>query len=161
MMAGGKIHQYVGDEVVVSWKLKEQMMTDKCLVAYFNCRSKLVALADKYQATYGMTPDFKCALHCGPVICGEVGEVKSEIVFNGDTINATARLERMCATLGQGVLISAEFHTRLSPHWQSNFRLREELRVKGRQKPLRVYEVADTSEIQLPCELQSLRIGVA
>lgn len=150
MMAGGKIHHYVGDEVMVSWRLKEQTTTDKGILAYVNCRNKLATLSERYQATYGMTPDFKGALHCGPVIYGEVGEVKSEIVFHGDTVNATARLERMCAALGQGVLISAAFHARLSPAWRSRFRLREEVTLRGRQKPLQVYEVADHSEIQLP-----------
>jgi adenylate cyclase len=150
MMAGGKIHHYVGDEVVVSWRLKEHMTTDKCLLAYMHCRSKLAALSDKYHALYGMTPDFKGALHCGPVVCGEVGEVKSEIVFHGDTINATARLERLCADLGRDVLISAAFYERLSPSWRSRFKLREELRLKGRNKTMPVYEIADDSEMQLP-----------
>src|SRR5690606_373422 len=150
MSAGGRIHHYVGDEVVVSWILKEQMTTDKCLRAYLNCRSKLASLSDKYRASYGMVPGFKCALHCGPVICGEVGEVKSDIVFHGDTINATARLERMCAVLGQEVLISAAFYQRLSPAWQSHFRLRDELTLRGRNKPLPVYELADVSKVQLP-----------
>src|SRR5690606_30045384 len=36
MMAGGKIHHYVGDEVVVSWKMKERMATDRCLLAYMH-----------------------------------------------------------------------------------------------------------------------------
>lgn len=151
MVAGGKIHNYVGDEVMVSWILKEQMATDKCLLAYLNCRSKLASLSEKYRATYGLTPDFKCAFHCGPVICGEVGEVKSEIVFHGDTVNATARLERMCSVLGKGVLISADFHKRLSPVWQSRFAPREAVTLRGRQKTLEVYEVADPSDIQLSC----------
>ncbi|HEX7017113.1 MAG TPA: adenylate/guanylate cyclase domain-containing protein [Cyclobacteriaceae bacterium] len=161
MMSGGKIHHYVGDEVVVSWILKKQTTTDKCLLAYLHCRSKLASLADKYQATYGLTPHFKGALHCGPVICGEVGEVKSEIVFHGDTVNATARLERMCSEMGKDVLISAAFHARLSPQWQSQFRLREELKLRGRQKTLQVYEVAEPSEIQLPRILSSNGIGIA
>nr|PZN58134.1 MAG: hypothetical protein DIU61_00790 [Bacteroidota bacterium] len=159
MMAGGKIHHYVGDEVVVSWKMKERMATDRCLLAYMHCRSKLATLGDKYQAMYGMTPDFKGALHCGPVVCGEVGEVKSEIVFHGDTINTTARLERLCADLDRDLLISEAFYERLSPSWRSHFKIREELRLRGKNRTMPVYELANDSEMQLPFVVTPVGVG--
>jgi hypothetical protein len=41
-----------------------------------------------------VAPAVRGALHAGRVVIGEVGESKQEIVFHGDVMNATARLEQ-------------------------------------------------------------------
>ena len=40
-------------------------------------------------------PKIRGSLHFGPVIVGEIGDVKRAIVFNGDVMNTAARLEEL------------------------------------------------------------------
>ena len=44
----------------------------------------------------------------GRVVVGEVGLVKRNIVYLGDTVNTTARIEAACRKLGRGLLTSAD-----------------------------------------------------
>ena len=71
----------------------------------------------------------------------EVGDAKSEIVFHGDVMNTTARIQGLCADLGQSLLISRELLHRLPG--VDDFLL-EPLgahRLKGREQPLELYGV--------------------
>jgi adenylate cyclase len=52
-------------------------------------------------------------MHCGPVVTGEMGSVKKEIVFLDDTVNTTARIQEMCRQTGDRVLASADLIDRL------------------------------------------------
>ena len=56
----------------------------------------------------GVTPSFWAGLHLGPVVTGEVGTVKHEIVYLGDTLNTAARIEQACRTYGRRFLASAD-----------------------------------------------------
>ena len=53
-------------------------------------------------------PEFKAGVHAGEVITAQIGELKSEIVYNGDVLNTTARIQALCNQLGQKLLVSAE-----------------------------------------------------
>lgn len=145
MRSKGKIHHYVGDEVVVSWPNRKGVTTDICFSAYLNCCLKIRSLDNRYLSTYGIAPAFKAAFHCGEVICGEIGEVKSEIVFHGDVMNTTARLERLCSDQNERVLISSAFHGHLSPSLQNNFESAGELKLRGKDKAIQVYRLAGSS----------------
>ena len=50
----------------------------------------------------------------------DVGEIKGEIVYHGDTVNTTSRIQEMCGELGRDLLVSAELGARVSPQpgWQ-------------------------------------------
>ena len=49
-------------------------------------------------------PRIRGSLHYGPVIVGEIGDVKRAIVFNGDVMNTAARLEKLSRTVDGGFL---------------------------------------------------------
>jgi adenylate cyclase len=51
-------------------------------------------------------PRIRGSLHFGPVIIGEIGDVKRAIVFNGDVMNTAARLEELSRTVDGGFLAS-------------------------------------------------------
>jgi len=46
-----------------------------------------------FEATVGGAPAERGALHAGPVVLGEVGIYRCSIVFRGDVMNVTGRLE--------------------------------------------------------------------
>ena len=55
------------------------------------------------------------ALHAGSIAIGEVGDVRREIMFLGDTLNTAARIEQECRRLGRRALISGDLLARLAP----------------------------------------------
>jgi len=55
---------------------------------------------------FGAAPRIRGSLHFGPVIIGEIGDVKRAIVFNGDVMNTAARLEELSRNVDGGFLAS-------------------------------------------------------
>jgi adenylate cyclase len=144
LSAHGNIHHYVGDEVVVSWPYKVNRQTEKCLEAYYQSLNKIQSLQEYYLSTYGLIPQFKAAFHCGEVIYGEIGEVKSEIVFHGDVVNTTARLERLCSTLGENILVSKTLIDTFPVNVQQNFRTVGQIKLRGKEKSMEVFGISPT-----------------
>ncbi len=109
----GEIYQYVGDEIVVSWRMKNGLPQANCITCFFEVESDLHKMNDYFTSEYGVTPQFKAGLHSGYVMAGEIGVVKRDIVFSGDVLNTTSRIQDMCNNLGVNILISKSLMDRL------------------------------------------------
>jgi adenylate cyclase len=110
--AGGEIDRYIGDELVVSWVLPDRASTaderrTAAIACIFAIEDALTARAEHYRARFGTVPRFRAALHAGPLVVGEMGDVKREIVLLGDTMNTTARIESACRKTGYDYIASA------------------------------------------------------
>jgi adenylate cyclase len=110
----GQIHQYVGDEIVVTWTSRAGLQDARCIQCFFRIEETIRAAGTKYVQRYGVVPAFHAAIHMGPVVTGEVGDVKREIAFHGDTMNTTARIRTECSRVGKDLLVSAELLARVS-----------------------------------------------
>ncbi len=104
----GEIYQYVGDEIVISWKLADGINNSQCLKCYFDMRKTMISLKRKYESKYALVPDFKAGLHFGKVIAGEIGIIKRDITFSGDVLNTTARIQGKCKEYKVKILSSDE-----------------------------------------------------
>lgn len=102
----GEIYQYVGDEIIVTWKLKKGLTNNNCLNCFFAMKAALNYQASKYQLRYGLIPTFKAGIHFGKVTTGEIGVIKKEITFSGDVLNTTARIQGLCNSYGVDLLVS-------------------------------------------------------
>ena len=109
-----EIYQYVGDEIVLTWKMRKGLNEASCLRVFFLIEDQIQAHRDHFLQTYGVVPEFKAGVHTGEVITAQIGELKSEIVYNGDVLNTTARIQAQCNQLGQKLLVSKELMERLS-----------------------------------------------
>ncbi|HEX2617894.1 MAG TPA: adenylate/guanylate cyclase domain-containing protein, partial [Flavobacteriales bacterium] len=103
-----EIYQYVGDEVVFTWNENELTDKRKCLLFFFAVRSAIEARAEHYKETYGFVPAFKAGLHVGDVVAVEIGDIKREVAYHGDTINTAARIQAMCNEFGRSLMASEE-----------------------------------------------------
>lgn len=114
----GEIYQYVGDEIVVSWKMENGQKNANCLRCFFDVQQELIRNYAYYQKKYGVKPEFKAGLHYGFVMAGEVGVVKRDIAFSGDVLNTTARIQSKCNELKVNVLFSKYLLDKLAlpPH---------------------------------------------
>lgn len=109
----GEIYQYVGDEVVVSWPVESGLQDNNCIRCFFGMKADLMAKAEWYRQEFGVAPDFKAGLHLGNVTTGEIGALKKEIIFTGDILNATARIQGLCNKHDVDLLVSGDLLSRL------------------------------------------------
>ncbi|QNL48195.1 adenylate/guanylate cyclase domain-containing protein [Olivibacter sp. SDN3] len=103
-----EVYQYVGDEVVVSWRIDRDMQYDRCALFFFACRSQFLKRLDYYKENYGFFPEFKAGLHMGVVTAVEIGDIKRDIAYHGDTINTTARIQSVCNHFDKDFLASSQ-----------------------------------------------------
>jgi adenylate cyclase len=104
----GEIYQYIGDEIVISWPLTEGVKSGNFIHCFFEIRKKLIDLGPIYIEKYGLIPEFKAGIHYGQVIAGEVGIVKKDIIYSGDVLNTTARIQESCNEYNVDILVSKE-----------------------------------------------------
>jgi adenylate cyclase len=69
-------------------------------------RDILQKLRGRFEAEFGVAPRIRGSLHFGPVIIGEIGDIKRAIVFNGDVMNTAARLEELSRNVEGGFVAS-------------------------------------------------------
>jgi adenylate cyclase len=103
---GAQVYQYVGDEIVVTWPESEGIKDHCCINFYFACRKQFQNRANYYLTKYGLLPDFKAGAHAGVVTTVEIGEVKKDIAYHGDTLNTAARIQSICNDYGKNLLVS-------------------------------------------------------
>ena len=102
----GEIYRYVGDEIVVTWKLKKGLPQAHFLRTFFGAKNAIHLKREKYLKLYGLVPGFTAGFNNGKVIVGEIGEVKSQICFFGDVMYETTALEKNCKKYKADNLIS-------------------------------------------------------
>jgi len=102
----GEIYQYAGDEMIISWKMEKGIKNNNCIRCFIAMKESLRDKSAGYTEKYGLSPQFKAGLHCGKVTTGEIGVLKKEIIFTGDVLNVTARIEGLCNQYAVDILIS-------------------------------------------------------
>ena len=102
----GEIYQYVGDEIVISWKTHKGIQNSNCINCFFEVQKILNQQKDHFLRKYKVVPEFKAGLHGGFVMTGEIGVIKKDIAFSGDVLNTTSRIQSKCNDLGVNILFS-------------------------------------------------------
>jgi adenylate cyclase len=102
----GEVLNYVGDEVIVTWPERSGAVACRPLCCFVAMRDELSRASSQLEREFGAAPRIRGSLHFGPVIVGEIGDVKRAIVFNGDVMNTTARLEELSRNVEGGFLAS-------------------------------------------------------
>jgi adenylate cyclase len=102
----GRVYQYVGDEIVVTWPIKKGLRFALCVRCFFAVQKQIKRYEKQYLERYGRVPEFKAALHGGNIVVSEVGKYKSEIAYHGDVLNTTARIQGKCHELSADFIVS-------------------------------------------------------
>lgn len=137
-----EIYQYVGDEVILSWPFESLSNFNTVIDFYFACQSRFLKRKGRYMKKYGVLPDFKAGMHMGIVTAVEVGDVKREIAFHGDTLNVTARIQEKCNVCHADLLISEDLYKMVKTNPQYIFDNQGEASLKGRKEDIIIYKVS-------------------
>lgn len=137
---GGHIYQYVGDEIVLSWKNTPANKL-RCINFIRQARLALEKKENSYQKKYGLLPTFKTGVHAGEVTAGYIGIIKKELVYSGDTLNTTARIRSKCHDLNHSYVLSGGFLENFEHN--SSYQIQEigELQLKGRLEKERLFSL--------------------
>ncbi len=137
----GEIYQYVGDEIIISWSIPEGLDHVYCVNTFFDIKNKIEENSQFYIDEYGLVPEFKAAIHCGDVTIGEIGKIKKDIVFTGDVLNTTSRIQDLCNELRVELLISQEVVDKIPTQNQFVFNPVGVIDLRGKEVPVSLYSV--------------------
>jgi adenylate cyclase len=143
---GGQIHEYVGDEMVVTWKLEHGVRDWRCLRCALAIEAALGEARDGYEQEFGAVPQFRFALHSGVVVAGELGDLRREIAYTGETVNTAARIEAVAKESRRELVASEDVlrHAPLPPDLTA-----ESLGTRhlgGKERPLELFAVTAARE---------------
>jgi adenylate cyclase len=134
--SGGEIYQYVGDEVVVSWSPRRGLQNDDCIRCFFRIGETLDARRSDYLRRFDVAPTFKAGVHVGRITVGEIGIVKKDIVYSGDVLNTTSRIQGECNRYRIDLLASSDLLRRLPATDAFHAQPIGEIRLRGKAEPL-------------------------
>ncbi|MGD8779672.1 MAG: adenylate/guanylate cyclase domain-containing protein [Ignavibacteria bacterium] len=139
----GKLFQYVGDEIVMIWNVKDGLKNNNCIRFYFLLQDKVNLIREKFILKYGVYPEFKAGLHYGEVSITEIGSQKKDIAYHGDVVNTTSRICLMCKKLGKDFLISEELLQLMKSRNELPYSILAagSYKLKGKQKEVVLHSV--------------------
>jgi len=136
-----EIYQYVGDEEVISWPLAQGFKNNNFLKAFFAFDELLSKRSEYYEKQHGVKPFFKSGANMGHVVVTEVGEIKREITYHGDSLNTAARIQGMCNELKSQMLIPEGLYQMVKNTHEFSFADVGSARLKGKEKKVHLYNV--------------------
>jgi adenylate cyclase len=125
--------------LIATWKLADGVADAHCVRACFDALDRLAALGPIYLRDFGTLVHCRAGLHCGAVVTGEMGSVKKEIVFLGDTVNTAARIQEFCRQTGDRVLASATLVNLFDLPSGITKRPLGDLRLRGKESDVVLY----------------------
>lgn len=134
----GTIDKFQGDSIMAWFNapIPQPDHTLRAVCAALDIRDAIDNLKRELPTEYHLS--FGAGIHCGEAVLGLIGTEKHlEYTAIGDSINTTKRIQENAA-VGQ-ILISAEAYQCVAE--QVMARSIRKLRVKGKRRPLPVYEV--------------------
>jgi adenylate cyclase len=139
---GGEIHKYVGDEVIVTWRGDAGFVDANCVRCVFAIEDQITAMTAFYEDVFGHVPRFRSGLHFGPVVSGEIGDIKQEIAFLGDGMNTAARLVDLCRARDRECVASAAVLERLTLPEGVAAEPLGDITLRGKREALAVFALA-------------------
>jgi adenylate cyclase len=136
-----EIYQYIGDEVVLTWKVEHGLENSNCLKTFFMFQESLLRNRESYVKNYGVKPEFKAGLHFGKVVSAQIGDLKREIVYNGDVLNTTARIQNECNKYQRDCLVSGILMNRLKHMNGFQWERIASVKLRGKETEVELFSV--------------------
>ncbi len=148
---GGTLDKYEGDAIIAFWNapVDQPDHARRACRAAVLCQRRLSARRDEFQERFDATLRMRVGLNTGPVIVGNLGShQRFDYSVLGDAANLAARIEGANKVFGTYLMITAATYEAVD----GDILARElgDLRVVGRQQPVRVYEVAGFADESPP-----------
>jgi adenylate cyclase len=148
----GVIDKYIGDAIMAFWgaPLPSTIHARESIVAATEMSDALNILNEENKNLGIQEVHIGIGLHTGPVVAGNMGsEHRFDYTVMGDTVNLSSRLEGLTKNYGIRIMASEETvkscdQAKLESEGIS-FREIDQVLVKGKHKPTRIFEVIPAS----------------
>ena len=107
-------------------------------------KESLLNQSRKYMSKFGISPSFKAGLHLGRVTTCEIGVIKKDIIFTGDVLNTTARIQGLCNNYNVDILISEQLKKKLVPGPDFQIHALGKTELRGRKEEVELFTVLHT-----------------
>ncbi len=144
LMTKAEIYQYVGDEVVFTWETKNGLENANCLEIFFMIKKNVNENRNTYIQKYGFAPEFKAGVHSGKVISAQIGDIKREVIYNGDVLNTTARIQEQCNKFERELLASGNLLDQLDLTNLFKAEKIDTAKLRGKESNVEIYSVKKT-----------------
>jgi adenylate cyclase len=154
--SGGTLDKYEGDAIIAFWNapLNHDDHAIRACLAALRCQKRLEELRPHFQDQFGHSLYMRIGINSGPAVVGNMGSQRRfDYTAMGDTINLAARLEGAGKQYRVSILIGENTYEMA----KGSVIAREVdiIRVVGKDKPVRVYELIgekdNVSEEQFEC----------
>ena len=138
---GGHIVQYVGDQVMLTWRMKRAIPNAAPIRFVFLVEQAVREHEAWYNALYGIVPKVWAGLHGGEVVTAQVGSVRRDIVHSGDVVNTAARIQAECRVRQLRFLVSADLLSMMALPEGLHAEDLGEVALRGKEDPVRLFSI--------------------
>jgi len=140
----GSLDKYIGDAIMAVYGAPVVESDHPALA----CRSALDMmrvldeLQQKWQAAGLPKIGIGVGINTGSVVVGNMGSAtRFNYTVVGDAVNLASRIESLNKTYGTSILVSQYTYERVKAEFEKNSREVDSVRVRGREQPVRLYEL--------------------
>lgn len=153
----GFIDKFMGDGVMALFEQQSENVAARNAVTAAIKMLEEVVLYNQHRARSGYAPiDIGIGINTGPVIFGTVGSAdRMDSTVLGDNVNVASRLQELTKAFGSRIIISEQTQQALGD--DADFFLRDlgTVPVRGRSKPVQLFEVMNADPPDLLAKKQA------
>lgn len=138
----GTLDKYIGDAIMAFWgaPLDAPDHAARACRAALEMTKALAELQERWSQQGRPRIDIGIGLNTGPMLVGNMGsEKRFNYTIMGDSVNLASRLEGVTKTFGTRAIVSDSTHAEARS--VGTFRELDMIRVKGKSKPVTIYEL--------------------
>jgi adenylate cyclase len=144
------IYQYVGDEAVLTWERSKMKSILECIDAFWAFDDVLSKKSGYYKDKYGIAPEFKAGMSMGMVTVVEIGYLKKEIAYHGNTLNTASRIEALCNIYKEKLLVSKKLYDEIIKEKSTyTYAKVAETQLRGKQETTEIYSIKKNPNLNL------------
>ena len=141
------IYRYIGDQVTITWKAGSKTRNADCIRAFYAIKHQVHRQREYYQDHFTFVPDFRGTAHIGNVVSVEIGDVKTQVAFQGITLVEVNKLEKTEGRINNGLCISEDLLNELELPVFCTTEVLGECSIPG-DRIITVYEVLESDHDQ-------------
>jgi adenylate cyclase len=146
----GTIDKYIGDCIMAYWNAPFDIKdhADKALESALEQLEILKILNEQLIKKDMPKIDIGIGITTGIATIGEIGSIgRSDFTIIGDNVNIASRIESLCKYYGSNLIISQDTKDKLKNENNYIFRFLDYIQVKGKEKPIMIWEVINKNNL--------------